>query len=624
MNGDGKPDLVMANAFISPNNAHGGVGVLLGNGDGSFQPAKVFELASPFAGSVAVADVNRDDKLDVVIITGGTCPPHSCFGLVAVLLGHGDGTLGAPQVYSSGAFAARDLAVADVNGDGNPDLLVANGAVNPDLTGSGSVGVLLGKSDGTFLAAQTFDSGSSILMSLAVADVNMDGKLDLLTAHESAFVGVLLGNGDGTFQAAYSAAGVTAESIVSADVSGDDKLDLLVATTDSHGAAAGVLLGNGDGTFQPLQNYYTGIPNLTSIAAADVDGDGQLDLLLAHRACGSCNGAVSVLPGDGNGTFMAPLRYTSGGGKADAIAVADVNGDRKPDVLVANECLSYTDCSSGNAGVLLGWAVKTDTALASSLNPSIYGQQITWTATVTTFRSVPPTGKVIFRWSRDGQNREIGGAPLDASGIAVLTRSTLNVPFGGPYPIVAVYLGDTMNLRSTSDVLLQDVLHATSTASITSSPNPSNPGQGVTFTATITSPTLMVTGPVTFTAGNTALGTAQLNRGVATFTTSELAPGSTLVQATYPGNSNIAASTSPALRQVVNPTNRSETLTTLSSNLNPSIYGQAVTFMAMVTSSGSNRPTGSVVFRSSQNGAMSHSVLPRSMRAAWLPSPGRI
>jgi hypothetical protein len=109
--------------------------------------------------------------------------------------------------------------------------------------------------------------------------------------------------------------------------------------------------------------------------------------------------------------------------------------------------------------------------------------------------------------------------------------------------MVTVYLGDTMNSRSQSEVVLQEVLQTTSVATITSSTNPSSPGQAGTFTGKITSPTVRVTGPVTFAAGNIILRTAQLSRGTAALTTSELPIGSTRVQVTYHGTP-----TSPKVR----------------------------------------------------------------------------
>jgi hypothetical protein len=185
----------------------------------------------------------------------------------------------------------------------------------------------------------------------------------------------------------------------------------------------------------------------------------------------------------------------------------------------------------------------TTTALTSSLNPSVYGQKVTWTATVKTSGSNTPTGKVNFNWS----SYSIGTATLNSSGVATLTRSLLSAD---AYPLFAVYTGDTNNGRSASPILNQVITQTTSAATITASPNPSTQGQSVTFTAKITSPTVTPAGPVTFTAGKTVLGSVDLSDGKATFTTSALAVGSTAVTVTYPSDSDISSS-SASVTQVV-------------------------------------------------------------------------
>jgi len=187
----------------------------------------------------------------------------------------------------------------------------------------------------------------------------------------------------------------------------------------------------------------------------------------------------------------------------------------------------------------------TSTTLASSLNPSIYGQKVIFTAAVTTSGSLPPTGNVVFTWS----GYTVGSATLNSSGVAILTKSNLNAD---PYPLTAVYKGDTNNLGNTSPVLNQTVLPTTSAATISSSLNPSAQGQAVTFTAKVTSPTVTPAGPVTFKAGTTVLGTVQLSGGKASYTTTSLPAGSTVVKVTYNGDSNIKGS-SAAVTQVVQP-----------------------------------------------------------------------
>jgi probable HAF family extracellular repeat protein len=189
----------------------------------------------------------------------------------------------------------------------------------------------------------------------------------------------------------------------------------------------------------------------------------------------------------------------------------------------------------------------TSVSLTSSLNPSRFGQAVTWTIRAQSTSNVAATGNVTIRWPHDGQIRSIGVAPLDANGVATLTRSNLNA---ATYPLVAFYVGDALNDASTSTVLSQAVLQTTSAAIIRPSSNPSLAGQSVTFTATITSPTVTANGPVTFTAGSTVLGTAQLSGGKAKLTVSTLPVGQTVVSVRYFGDSNITGSTA-ALTQTV-------------------------------------------------------------------------
>jgi hypothetical protein len=408
----------------------------------------------------------------------------------------------------------------------------------------------------------TYDSGGYAARSVAVGDVNGDGKLDLVVANfVSSVAGVLLGNGDGTFQPAvtyYVLFGVYMASIALADVNGDGKLDILTSncgynecSIGNSGGDVGVLLGNGDGTFLQGVAYSAGNSPI-SIAIADMNGDGKQDVVVANwGSSDSINGAGSVLLANGDGTFQPAQTYLSGGNEATSVAVADLTGDGRPDIVLGDFGSGGTNPPPGIVSVLLNntgpcvGKCPTSVARASSLNPSIYGQKVTWTATVTTSGSVTPTGTVNFTW--DGYS--IGTATLNASGVATLTKSNLNVY---TYPLTAVYSGDANNASSKSAILNQVVKETTSAATLSSSPNPSTQGQAVTFTATITSPTVTATGPVTFTAGKTVLGTAQLSGGKAKFTTSTLPVGSTTATATYNGDSNIAES-SASVTQTVQP-----------------------------------------------------------------------
>ena len=677
VNGDGKPDLIVANQTSDPTVgfAASTVSVLLGNGDGTFQSAVTYLSGGSYLNSLAVADVNHDGKLDILAANGcsligqGTCSNESAVG---VLLGNGNGTFQPPVNYKSGGFGIYyfKVAVVDVNGDGNADLVTLNGCASScDGIGppEGSIGILLGNGDGTFRAPVTYSTGGYFADSLAVGDLRGVGKIDLVVTNfcgdndlggctTPGPVDVLLGNGDGTFNAAvaYGSGGQGTSSVAIADVNKDGKPDLVVGNCGSEGCGGfwpprpggvvGVLLGNGDGSFNPAQTYGAG--SYYAVAVADVDGNGTADIISTDWACSNPDaGCVSVLLGNGDGTFQSSLTYALGAGFS-AIALADADGDGRSDLLVTTlgnfgtntppglvgvllnssgstqtpttislvsslnpsiigQAITFTASVNSRAGVppngetisfrngsaILGTAslssgmavlttsllpagvytitasypgdanfsastspglrqavnsttkLATATTLVSSLNPSIYGQKVTWTATVATSGAVTPTGKVKFTWGI----YTLGTVTLNSSGAATLTKSNLNAD---TYPVIATYSGDANNLSSTSPVVNQVVSQATSSAKLTSSPNPSTSGQAVTFTATITSPTVKPTGPVTFSAGKTVLGTAELSGGKATFTTSTLAVGSTTVTATYFGDSNIAGSSASVTQSV--------------------------------------------------------------------------
>ncbi len=228
-----------------------------------FTAVQFYDSGWQAASSVAIADMNGDGKPDLVIANycADTDPLNCDSGSVAVLLGNGDGTFQAPISYATTYYFNTSVAVADVNGDGKPDVLVLNG---------GSVGVFLGNGDGTLQSAVWYSSdvlspypGGST--SLAVADLKGDGKLDLMVAGAlctplctNGAVSVLLGKGDGTFQAAvsYETGGEFGLSIAVGDLNGDGKPDLVVTNGESD--TVGVLLGNGDGTFQPAVTYNAG------------------------------------------------------------------------------------------------------------------------------------------------------------------------------------------------------------------------------------------------------------------------------------------------------------------------------------------------------------------------------
>jgi len=231
------------------------------------------------------------------------------------------------------------------------------------------------------------------------------------------------------------------------------------------------------------------------------------------------------------------------------------------------------------------------TTLTSSQNPSVFGQAVTFTATVTG-SGATPTGTVTFL---DGATT-LATVGLNPSGMATFTTSALAV---GTHPMTASYAGDSTYAPSSSSPLSQVVNKADTTTTVVSSVNPSKVGQSVTFTATVAAVAPgsgTPTGNVTFFDGATMLGTVALNPSAqAAFSTAALTQGTHPITATYAGDPDFNGSSSSVLSQVVNATGGTPSATALVSSLNPSLFGQAVTFTATVTGSGAT-PTGSVTF----------------------------
>jgi hypothetical protein len=310
-NGDRIPDLVVANYNSRT------VSVILGNGDGTFQAAQSYDCGfGPSA--VAVGDFNGDGTPDLAV-TNGSFP----VGTVSILLGNGDGTFqsAASYIVDTGPSA---VAVGDFNGDGTPDLAVTNGSFPV-----GTVSILLGNGDGTFQPAQSYAVGYQP-SAVALADCNGDGILDLVVAnYGSGTIAILLGNGEGSFPAPQnSSVGGRPRCVAVGDFNGDGIPDLAVANVGSNSVS--ILLGNGDGTFQGAHDYAAGAGPV-AVAVGDFNGDRSLDLVVANIR----SHTMSILLGNGDGTFQAADDDRAGTFPL-SVAVVDFNGDGFPDLAVAN------------------------------------------------------------------------------------------------------------------------------------------------------------------------------------------------------------------------------------------------------------------------------------------------
>ena len=518
-NGDGKTDVVVINTGEAGCFCHS-IGVLLGNGDGTYQPRANYATGL-FPVAVALGDFDNDGNPDIVAANYGTdiVPDNT----VSVFMGNGDGSFQLQVPHQTGNNPAA-VAAADINEDGKLDLIVANSADN-------TVSALLGNGNGSFQSQTTYPVSSSP-RALAVGDLNADGIPDLVIAlPKTNSLGTLLGRSDGTFHpAVYFTTAAEPVSITLAHFNHDGKLD--AATANRTGLSMSVLMGNGHGTLQAAVNYSAADP--VAIVAGDLNGDTITDLLVANQS----DNTATLFTGLGDGTFVLPAAFGTGW-LPSSLALADLNGDSAIDILSANS-------APGSVSAILNAAGTFVTLASSPANPT-YGEAIT--LTITAAASLPwkpaPAGNVNFL-----DSAAVLGAANLSGGTATFTLATLSA---GTHSLSARYLGDTNFQPHTTSTATQKVNKASTVTGLTSSANPSAGSQVVTFTATV-APEYSGTpsGTVTFLDGTATMGTGSLKAGVASFASSTLSPGTHNIAASYGGDPNFTPSVSPAMAQIVN------------------------------------------------------------------------
>jgi uncharacterized repeat protein (TIGR01451 family) len=475
-NNDGKEDIAIAGASMY---------VLLGNGDGTFQAPTTFGGSSGWS-QIVVADFNGDGRQDLAAIGGGA---------PTVFLGNGDGTFQPGVAATATGLSPSCMAVADMNGDGKPDLVVLNTSYN------GAASVILGNGDGTFQPPLTAAGTSTYPDSLVVGDFNGDGKPDVAVVYWVA-AQVFLGNGDGTLQSAVTSplGQVPGYYAVAGDFNGDGKLD--IAYSGYYESDLYLAFGNGDGTFQSAVAIETDATP-TAVAQGDFNGDGRPDFAVSNFGSGTVDvflGAQALgltVSSTHTGTFTAgqtgvyqitvvnttfaaqssvtmtdilpagltPTALSASWGWTCTLSAltctttewepmltsypvitlaVSVAGSLSPSTIV-----NQTEVSNGTTIYSTTDPTRivlpSTTTLATAPNPSVAGQSLTLTATVT----AGAAGMVEF----DDDGVPLGVAAI-AGGQAILAARVANA---GLHPLTATYLGDSTHAGSFSGVKPQKV-----------------------------------------------------------------------------------------------------------------------------------------------------------------------
>jgi Bacterial Ig-like domain (group 3)/FG-GAP-like repeat/FG-GAP repeat len=610
LNNDGKLDLVLSTG--------GSILTYLGKGDGTFTPGNSYSTINSY-GFVAVTDLDGDGNADIYVglgnggaYGGDSSAPNMSYAL----MGHGNDTFsGAPAI--TGNYSGNNL--GDVNGDGLPDLITL--APGPTNSPGSTFTVQLGTATGAFnptstitapgsftLNGQTITGNPAGVSTFAVADINGDGKADLVFADNGLnntagaltplpVYFVALSNGDGTFAApvpyafpaiAPSGSGfdnnLVAGSLFVGKFTDSGHSDLIFSFTDIIGGTGVtnpyvggfvVIPGNGDGTFKApiITTTYANAtaanfaPVPTIVSAADINGDGKTDVLATVPtgvADASATTELQSFLSKGDGTFQAPATISTAANPGlffgNPLLLADFNKDGKLDLL----CLGETTASQAELAISLG---NGDGTFAAPTILNVSGGD-----------AIRSSGIAAADFDGDG-NVDI--ALLDGEDFSGIYYGKADGTFtsvpsnGNSYPKDLINLsvggpavaGD-FNHDGKADLLAGNVVllniygagpvtttPAASTTALTASAATITAGGSVTFTATITGAsgsTGTPTGTVTFLDGATTLGTGTLNASqVATYSTSKLATGAHSITARYGGDSNFAASTSTAVTLTV-------------------------------------------------------------------------
>ncbi|HEY6269889.1 MAG TPA: Ig-like domain repeat protein [Candidatus Acidoferrum sp.] len=628
--GAGQPDLAITNSGDNT------LTILVNNGGGTFRQWATISLPGVFPTQLVAADFNGDGKIDLAILntcgTGaGGCFPQAAPqgpGTVTILLNNGDGTFTiSPTALTTGNIPYA-LAAADLNSDGVIDLVVANQSSN-NLT------ILMGNGDGTFTPATASPATGNAPSAIAIGDFNGDGNLDLaVTNSTDNTVSILLNQNCTSLPVALCsfapaptspAVGLRPAAISIADMNADGFLDLVVANSSDNSVS--ILLGDGTGAFhavvpQGQPDFSTGAAP-QAVVLGDFNQDGRLDIV-SSNASGSYTylrqaavaqlvlttnnpqssyGQLVTLTANvnppfgqptptGTATFFdetTPLGAVSLNSYQARFDYPGLNAGSHQITAVYSGDSNFVSVTSNAVSETVTQA-QTTTTLTSNVNTVSFVQPFTLTATIHFQNLGTATGTVTFFDTSAGY-ASIGSA-TPVNNAVQLTLSKLTP---GAHAIVATYQGDSNFMGSNSPTYTENIIQASTTVTVASSPNPISLGQTTTLTATIQPGAgNTATGAVIFLDNTVPLGSANVSNNSASFAVSSLSVGTHAITAQYTGDTNFSGSTSTPIPETVN---QGSVSIAVSSSSNPSNYGQAVTLTASVQPIlVATAPTGTVTF----------------------------
>ena len=627
-NGDGLTDAVLTNygstsAKEQPGDPGQLLTVLAGQGNGKFTFSKSLTVGSDqHVSYVAAGDVDRDGDQDLVAVSTGA----NEVGKLTVFTGDGKGNFTKGIQVNSGGSNSAWVGLGQLTADNNLDILVCSFGMGNESAGTVSgnnVTVFQGDGKGGFDLLDTVGGEIAYIPTAgAIADFDGDGDQDLITTvpgvppdstadQPNGTLRLLTNNGAGGFDlgSEFDSGGSLPIGVTAADLDGDGRPDLVVANAGNpdanglyanfgSGSSVGVLLANGKGTFGDVTTLLDGTTtggskSVFAVAVADFDGDSKRDIAAVtygHPLTGA-NSRIPVYLGDGGGGFKAATGSPFNTGSTDGqyLAVGTFDAGATPDLVTvgaANKVVTLLNQTAAGAA--------TTTGLQTSAASTTYGAGFTLTATVAAAAGTP-TGTVTFL----NGGTTLGTATLAAVGgqqVAALPVGGTQLDAGN-YTLTARYDGAAGFAGSTSGGVAQSVAAVAPAVDLTAPPT-ATAGDPVTFTAVVSSALGTPGGSVSFYEGGALIGGPVALSTVggqqrAVYATT-LTAGTHVITASYLGAGNFAAADSAGATVDVGPgAPPAATTTTLASSANPATVGQAVTFTVEVAAA-AGTPVGAV------------------------------